>query len=107
MIRFLFRLLSMLALAVATIMAVIDATRTIAASGWLATPFGESWQAVSPATLEQARSAFETLLPGAWAMVEATILAVPGFVVFAILALVFYVIGHRAERREAWTGRSW
>ena len=43
MFRFLFRLLASLALAVAVIMAVLDVTRTIAASHLVLTPLGASW----------------------------------------------------------------
>ena len=60
MIRFLFRFLATIALAVAVIMAVLDATRTVAAGDWVMTPLGTSWLAVSPATLESAQKAVET-----------------------------------------------
>ena len=43
MIRFLFRFLATIALAVAVIMAVLDATRTVAAGEWVMTSLGTSW----------------------------------------------------------------
>ncbi len=51
MIRFLFRLLSTVSLAIAVIMAVLDATRTVAASGLVLSSLRESWAATSPDTL--------------------------------------------------------
>ncbi len=100
MIRFLFRALATVSLAAAVIMAVLDATRTLAASEPVMTPLAESWRAVSPATFA-ALEAFvvSTVHPLAWDPALAAVLALPGFAVFAVLALVFYAIGHRRERR--------
>ena len=61
MIRFLFRLLATISLAVAVIMAVLDATRTVAAGSLVTTPLGTSWLAVSPATLESTQAAVRNL----------------------------------------------
>ena len=55
MFRFLFRLMATFALAVAVIMAVLDVTRTVAASRLVITSLGASWRGVSPATLERLR----------------------------------------------------
>jgi len=108
MIRFLFRALATFALALAVIMAVIDATRTIAKSMLVLTPLGESWRSVSPETFEAARERLEALgLPGLWDPALISILALPGFVVFAVLALVFYAIGRRPHRRrDVFVGRA-
>ncbi len=99
MIRFLFRLLATLALAVAVIMAVLDATRSIAASALVLTPLGESWQSASPATFETARQTIGTdIWAPLWDPGMLFILAQPGFVVFAVLALLFYLVGYRPRR---------
>ena len=98
MIRFLFRLLSMVALSVSVIMAVLDAARSVAASALVLTPLAASWASVSPETLAKAREGVATSLdPLAWDIVVANILALPGFVVFAALALLFHAIGRRPE----------
>jgi hypothetical protein len=99
MIRLLFRLLAMVALAVAVIMAVLDATRSIAASGIVMTPLASAWTAVSPDTLS-ALQAFvtERLGPVAWDPVLVQLLDLPGFAIFAVLAFLFYAIGRRRER---------
>ena len=100
MFRFLFRLMATFALAVAVIMAVLDVTRTIAASRLVLTPLGESWRGVSPSTFEQVQSfIMDNAHPLVWNPVMAFILDQPGFVVFGVLAFLLYAIGHRPERR--------
>jgi hypothetical protein len=102
MIRFLFRLAAMVALAVAVIMAVLDTTRTVAASHLVLTPLKTSWDAVSPDTLAAAESFVrEKIQPLAWDTVVAWILGQPGFAVFAVLALLLYMIGYKSERKVA------
>ena len=67
MIRFIFRLLATLALAIAVIMAVLDATRSIAADALVLTPLGTSWYLVSPETLNLAQALTQRyLLPQIW-----------------------------------------
>ena len=100
MIRFLFRLLATIALAVAVIMAVLDATRTVAAGEWVITSLGTSWMMLSPGTLESAQKAVETgLHPALWDPVALFVLKSPGFVVFAVIAFLLYAIGRRPQRR--------
>lgn len=90
----------MIALSVAVIMAVLDATRSVAASTLVMTPLNSSWLAVSPDT----RAAFETFVrakvnPTIWDGGIAWVLAQPGFAVFAVLAFILYAIGYRRRRR--------
>ena len=100
MIRFLFRLMAMVALAVAVIMAVLDATRTIAASELVLTPLNTSWITVSPDTLAVAQAfVTEKLHPLVWDPVIVFILNQPGFAVFAVLAFLLYAVGRRPARR--------
>jgi hypothetical protein len=100
MFRFLFRLMATFALAIAVIMAVLDVTRTIAASRLVLTSLGESWRGVSPSTLQQVQSfIMEHAHQLVWNPVMVFILGQPGFVVFGVLAFLLYAIGHRPERR--------
>ena len=100
MIRFLFRLLATVSLAVAVIMAVLDATRTVAAGSLVTTPLGTSWLAVSPATLESTQAAVQTWLhPALWDPTAISILKLPGFLVFGVIALLLYAVGRRPQRR--------
>ncbi|MCT7376170.1 hypothetical protein [Chelativorans salis] len=98
--RFVLRLLSMFALAVAVIMAVVDATRSIAAGAWKPTPLGQSWQSTSPDTYALVQDAVERTVPMLWEPVVVSILALPGWLIFALLAFLFYAIGHRRQRRS-------
>jgi hypothetical protein len=99
MMKLLFRLLASLALAVATIMAVTDATRSIAASTLVTTPLIESWAAVLPDQLAWAEQSVRSHLGrAAWDPLLLALLRLPGFVVFGVLALLLYAIGHRRRR---------
>jgi len=100
MLRFLFRMLGMIALAVAVIMMVIDATRTIAAGRFVATPLIESWQAVAPQTLSAMRALVEAGMgPAIWEALSGYLLGLPGFAIFTVLALLFFFFGRRPDRR--------
>jgi hypothetical protein len=100
MLRLLFRLLAMLALAVAVIMAVLDATRTIAAEQLVLTPLATSWITVSPDTLEATRDFVQNRMHALfWDPVLVRILNLPGFIVFAALAFLFHAIGRKPRRR--------
>ena len=62
MIRFLFRFAATLALAAAVVMAVLDATRTVAAKTVVLTPLMTSWQATCPEGPARARQFIEQRL---------------------------------------------
>ena len=101
MFRFIFRLAAMVSLSVSVIMAVLDATRSVAASALVMTPLNTSWLAISPDT----RSAFESFVrdkinPLAWDGAIAWVLNQPGFAVFAVVAFLLYAIGYRRQRRS-------
>lgn len=99
MIRFLLRLLAMAALAVAVIMGVLDATRSVAASAPVMTPLAESWRAVSPETLDALSAAVQAnLYPAIWDPGMLWVLSLPGFAVFAALAFLLFAAGHRPAR---------
>lgn len=100
MIRFLFRFLATISLAIAVIMAVLDATRTVAAKTLIMTPLIVSWDKTFPQQLAKFRVFLEqTVGPLSWDPVALTLLTLPGFVVFAILAFLLYAIGRRPQRR--------
>lgn len=101
-IRFIIRFLALVALAVAIILAVVDATRSLAASRLVTTPLGQSWKAISPDTLEMARNTVELYLwPAVWDTLAGLVLGLPGFAVFAVLAFILYALGNRpvSDRR--------
>jgi hypothetical protein len=100
MLRFLLRLAAMFALAVAVVMAVLDATRSVAASAFVMTPLKTSWLAVSPDTLAVAESFVrDRMQPYLWDQFVDPVLYLPGFVVFAGLAFILYAAGYKPKRR--------
>ena len=102
MIRLFFRFLSLAALAVAAIMAVLDATRSIAASRFVVTSLGESWSTTLPSSYALAQESARTYLhPIAWDPIALTALQLPGSVVFAVLALLFYAVGRKPRRHAS------
>ena len=100
MIRFLFRLLATASLALAVILAVMDATRSIAISTVEWTALGYLWLEYLPDSFGAARDALAayglTLL---WDPVISTLLKAPAFIVFAALAFLLYAVGHRPRRQ--------
>ena len=99
MFGLLFRLAAMVSLSVAVIMAVLDATRTVAASQPVMTPLKTSWNAVSPETLSAAEMFVRNEInPLLWDTAANWVLGLPGFAVFAALALLLYAVGYRRRR---------
>lgn len=98
LIRFLLRVLSIIALAVAVILAVLDATRTIAASKLVLTPLGQSWIDAAPSNFAAARGMVIAHAPWLWDPLIAALLALPGFLVFLALALVLQALGAKPKR---------
>lgn len=94
-IRFLFRLAAMLVLAAGVVMAVVDATRSIAADEVRLTSLQEAWAATAPGLLETAQASVNnTALPVAGEALAAG-LALPAIAVLALLALLLYAIGRK------------
>ena len=97
MLKFLFRLLAAVSLAVSVILAVMDATRSIALSRFDPTPIG----ALGLEYAETSLFAVQRLLSGPlaflWDPAMLTLLKLPSFVFFAVLALLFYAIGHKTR----------
>ena len=84
MIRFLVKFLATLSLAVAIVMAVLDATRTVAAKVLVITPLQASWTSAWPDGLAAFQSFLQTKIhPLAWDPITLAVLSLPGFVVFA------------------------
>lgn len=100
MVRFLFRLAAMIALAIAVIFGVIDAARSVASTTFAYTPLGQSWLDASPATLDAVKAfAEQKLWAPLWDPVMVNILLAPGFAVFLVLSFLLHLAGHRPARR--------
>ena len=100
MIRFVFRLLALVAFAIAVMFAVIDATRSISVSTLAITPFQESVELMAPLLVDDLRF---WLAQNAPAYVSEDILERvlrwPTSAVFAGIAVIFYVFGRVPRRR--------
>ncbi len=92
MIRFILRLAGMIALSIATIMAVLDLRRSIGESMMVVTPFSDSWEFAFPG------ASAATTGSGSWIEAMHGLAGIPGFLVFAMLATVLLTIGGRKHR---------
>lgn len=99
MIRFIFRALSLVFLATAIVMAVIDISRSVAASAIVLTSLLESMQGALPRMTLGLRDSLQGADESLWWLVS-TVLSVPGAILFAILALLSYMIGHKRRRER-------
>jgi len=99
LIRLIIRLLAMVALCIAVVLAVLDGARSVAAARLVLTPLGKSWFSISPDTLNGAQAAVQRYLhPSIWDPFMIWLLNQPGALVMAILAAILYMIGHRRRR---------
>jgi hypothetical protein len=93
-VRFLLRLTALALLSVAFVMAVLDATRSVAASALVFTPLADSWAWASPASMAALRSLLEQKLsPFLWSPVTTSLIALPGWLVFLLLAFACHALG--------------
>lgn len=100
MIRPLFRLLAYIALSLAIIAAVLDAARSVGASQLVTTSLRETWQSISAPSLTLAETSIKThIYPILWDPLMLWVLEAPTFIIFALLAFLFYAIGYKRENR--------
>ncbi|MCP4317961.1 MAG: hypothetical protein GY789_18545 [Hyphomicrobiales bacterium] len=97
--RFLLRAISLLALVVAVISAVVDMIKSIAASQVIITPLGADWYQLSSDTLNLTQAVIQrNVHPYIWDPVVQWILLQPTCSVFLVLSLFFYMIAWRKPR---------
>lgn len=96
MVRFLFRVLSLLALCVGVVLGVIDAIASVSASQVIMTPLSVAWISAHPGSLMALEGLVVTRLgDGAWLALRDVVLPQPAFAAMLILSLVFWVIGYK------------
>ena len=101
MIKIFFRILGLLTLALALITAVLDLTRSIADSAIVMTPLGQDWFNFSLSSLNLAQAIVQRYIhPAIWDPGIQSILQLPSWVVFGVLAMLFFWIGRR--RKQNW-----
>jgi hypothetical protein len=98
MIRFVFRLLSLVALVVAVGAATMDSIESVASSEVVLTSLATAWTEMSPSSLMAAQAAAEEHLPAVvWQMLREWLLPQPAFAAFLVLALLFWMVGYKRE----------
>lgn len=87
-------------LVIGTIFAILDGARSVGASAFVTKPLLDIWARAAPESLGDAE-AYVThyISAGVWSQVFVPVLEQPGWVVFGVLALLFYLAGYRREKR--------
>ncbi len=94
--RFLLRLASLVALAVAVIAGTIDSIQSVASSQVILTPMADAWQDVSPSTLSALQDSISYYVhPRFYAFIFQWLMLQPAFAVLLILALILWMIGYK------------
>lgn len=103
MLNAIFRLISLVFLALTLVAAVLDVSRSIADSRLRVTPLIDDWNRFTPDSLEATQKLFAEYLPAAaWDPVFLTLISAPSWAIFAILSILFAMA---ARRRRRWNGR--
>lgn len=96
MFQFLFRAVGLIVLALALVAAILDLTRSIAASAIILTPVSASWQSVSARTMAAAEEQARSYLGGyLWDPVLLWVLSVPTWLLLWLVAMVLLWVGQR------------
>lgn len=99
--RFISRIFSLIFLAIAIIVAVVDALESVGAGALKLTPLGQTWSSFNATSL----AAFEVMVienAGAflWDPIIEWVLIQPTVAVFLALSFVFYILSYKRKRRE-------
>ncbi|EJW12040.1 hypothetical protein A33M_2517 [Rhodovulum sp. PH10] len=98
MIRFVFRFLGLVILALAFIFLVYDGTKSIAAGTLQMVEFGDMWNAVHADSLAAVQPAIERWLsPWVWDPVMLKILSSPTWLVLGIVGSVLVLLGRKKK----------
>nr|WP_245437310.1 MULTISPECIES: hypothetical protein [Neorhizobium] len=94
-IRFVFHLLSGLALAAAIVAGTLDSIQSVSSSSVVLTSLGNAWLNLDPESLTLAEFVVSTYLSqDIWRPFVTPVLAQPAFVVFLAIALIFWMAGY-------------
>lgn len=98
MIRFVFRFLGLVLLALAFILFVYDGTRSIAANAVFISKTSDIWSNIHQSSLLKLQPMIEgTGIAWLWDPVTVTFLAAPSWLVLAILAAILIVLGRKKK----------
>ena len=99
MFRLLARLIGLISLVFAVITVVLDLTRSIANSTLTVTPLGQEWFNLSSGSLNLTQAVISRYVhPFLWDPVMQNILLMPGWLVFFVLAIMFFWLGRKRKR---------
>jgi len=101
MLRISLKIIGLFLIALATITAVLDLTRSIANSEIIFTALGLEWRNFHVNSLQYFQVGIERHLnlPWLWSGVLQNILLLPSWFVFFMLSLLFFWLGHKPNRR--------
>ena len=100
MFKFIFRMLALLFLVLAVITAILDVTRSIADSAPVVTALGQEWFNFHLSSLNFIQAIIQRYVhPAIWDPGVQSILLLPSWLVFGVLALLFGLIGRRKKRK--------
>ncbi|MEN0087067.1 MAG: hypothetical protein AAF737_01390 [Pseudomonadota bacterium] len=95
-VKMCFRGLAAITFLAALVAAIADIARSIANQQFGLEPLGLTWRKLHPSSLQQAEFGVQQYVsPEAWYSVVTPILLLPTAAILVVLALVFYLIGHR------------
>lgn len=97
MIRFLFRFLGLLALALGFIFLVYDGTKSIADQRWHISKVIDTWAAVHEGSVPQVEPALQRIAPVLWDPVAVTLLNAPTALVLVLLGALLLLIGRKKK----------
>jgi hypothetical protein len=99
MFRFLIKAIGLWIVAAGFIAAVVDGTRSVAASSLVMTPFGQSWFEFSPGTLNLSQAVIQrNVAPWLWDPVIQTALMAPTALVLMGLGFLIMLLGTKRRR---------
>src|SRR2546426_12753346 len=98
MIRFLFRFVGMLCLALGFILLVYDGTKSIADQRWQISTLRDSWTQIHESGPAQLQPAVERLAPWLWDPVVVTMLNAPTWLWLAIIGAILIPLGRKKRR---------
>ncbi|MCV9908112.1 hypothetical protein OIV19_10855 [Brucella sp. HL-2] len=99
MFRFVLRSFAVLFLAIGVIFAILDGARSVGASELVTKSLLDIWARGAPETLGDAEALVTHYIGSAvWDRLLLPVLEQPGWLVFGVLALLFYIAGHRREK---------
>lgn len=98
--RFITWVIGLFFLAASLTSAVVDITKSIAASEIVQTELGATWVSISITSIQAAQGAIQGYVhPYLWDPIIQTILLWPTWLVFALLAAIFLFLGRKRRRK--------